>query len=167
MARIYPIPNFPGYGVTKLGKVYSCRMRWKKGKWRLLKPHPHEHGHLTLMLVQNGKFKTVHVHQLVLYTFVGPCPKGMECRHLDGNALNNKKSNLKWGTRKQNRADCIKHGTYWRGGNGQRKVWESTRVRFVKLRKQGWKMADIAAEFKIAKVTLYKYQKIWKETGLI
>jgi len=50
------------------------------------------------------------IHRLVLETFIGKRPKGMVCRHLDGNSCNNKLSNLKWGTQKENIADAFKHG---------------------------------------------------------
>ena len=32
----------------------------------------------------------ITVHQLVMLTFVGPCPEGQEVRHLDGNPFNNR-----------------------------------------------------------------------------
>jgi hypothetical protein len=50
------------------------------------------------------------VHHLVLLAFKGPCPKGMEARHLDGDPSNNKISNLRWGTPKKNMQDRDKHG---------------------------------------------------------
>jgi hypothetical protein len=56
-------------------------------------------------------FKNYRVHCAVLEAFVGPCPPGKECRHLDGNGQNNKLQNLKWGTRLENVQDSIKHGT--------------------------------------------------------
>lgn len=55
-----------------------------------------------------GKVKTVHV--VVATAFHGPCPKGLECRHKDGDHYNNRASNLEWGTRRQNLDDRAKHG---------------------------------------------------------
>lgn len=54
------------------------------------------------------------VHSLVMLTFVGKCPKGMEICHNDGNRLNTRLSNLRYDTHKANEADKILHGT--RGG---------------------------------------------------
>jgi hypothetical protein len=59
--------------------------------------------------------KTVSVHTLVLEAFVGPAPKGMECRHLDGSFLNNSLNNLEWGTHLENEADKLLHGKTLRG----------------------------------------------------
>jgi len=47
--------------------------------------------------------------------FVGPCPEGMECRHLDGNPGNNNLENLAWGTREENMKDRVDHGVSNRG----------------------------------------------------
>lgn len=55
--------------------------------------------------------KQYHVHKLVLWTFVGPCPKGKESRHLDDNKLNNRwPENLCWGTHQQNSQDAYDNG---------------------------------------------------------
>jgi len=55
--------------------------------------------------------RCVLVHQLVLETFVGPAPPGHEGAHWDGVRTNNRTSNLRWATRKENDADKERHGT--------------------------------------------------------
>lgn len=51
------------------------------------------------------------VHSLVLEAFVGPRPEGLECRHLNGNPLDSRLENLRWGTKSENYADRHGHGT--------------------------------------------------------
>lgn len=52
------------------------------------------------------------VHRLVLNTFGPPQPSPKhECCHNDGDGSNNKISNLRWGTRKENIFDKIRHKT--------------------------------------------------------
>lgn len=51
------------------------------------------------------------IHRLVLETFIGPAPEGLQTRHLDGNPRNNRLDNLCWGTPKENQADRALHGT--------------------------------------------------------
>lgn len=51
------------------------------------------------------------MHELVLTAHVGPCPPGMECRHLDGDEKNNALSNLVWGTPPEQALDRVRHGT--------------------------------------------------------
>lgn len=63
-----------------------------------------------------GVKKVISIHCLVLLAFVGPPPsKDMQCRHFpDPNPANNRLDNLQWGTREQNMADKLVHGTYKR-----------------------------------------------------
>ena len=52
------------------------------------------------------------LHRLVLLVFLGlPPSKNHEACHRDGNRLNNCLTNLKWGTKAENTADKIRHGT--------------------------------------------------------
>ncbi len=79
-------------------------------------------GYLTIILYHsNNKLQNYKVHKVVCELINGPCPQGMECRHLDGNKANNYPSNLIWGTKKENQADRIIHGTDTRG----EKSWNS------------------------------------------
>lgn len=65
-------------------------------------------GYLTVHFHGRGHY----VHQMVTTAFHGPRPVGKEPRHLDGNHSNNRADNLCWGTRQQNIADAIAHGTH-------------------------------------------------------
>jgi hypothetical protein len=101
----------PGYRVGDDGSVWSCIRpgRYHRfGSWHRLKPLPQRLGHSTVYL---GRKDQRYIHRLVLEAFVGPCPDGMECRHLDGNPGNNRLDNLAWGTRAENQADSIRHET--------------------------------------------------------
>ena len=108
------IPNFPNYSITKGGRVWSHKPK----KW--LKPKLSSNGRY--LFVNLGRKHTCNIHRLVLETYVGPCPKGMECRHLNGNGQDNRLENLCWGTRSENRQDSIQHGTQpkpWLGKYGE------------------------------------------------
>ena len=100
------IPKFENYSITKDGRVWSNRYnRW-------LKPCRNHKGYLRIVLCNNKKHYTKATHRLVLETYVGPCPKGMECRHLNGNPVDNRLENLCWGTKSENTMDAIQHGTH-------------------------------------------------------
>ena len=121
-----PIPDFPGYEVSDQGKVRSFWRQVSKGKgggtyWeldsqpqRILKPWFHN-GYPWITLVNNGKHSTVTIHQLVLETFVGPCPPGEECRHLNGIHAHSYLTNLAWGTHSENVKDTFRHGKTHQG----------------------------------------------------
>jgi HNH endonuclease len=112
--RYRDISNYPGYRVGDDGSIWS-KVRKRSGdqvwygEWKLMKPRAQNaYGHV---LANLGRTKYEYVHRLVLEAFVGPCPPESECRHIDGNPANNHLSNLAWGTRKENYADSVRHGT--------------------------------------------------------
>lgn len=98
------IVGFPKYEIDTLGRVWS----WYRLKF--LKPST-TYGYHHVTLCYNNKKCTKRTHILVLESFIGKKPVGYGARHLDGNKDNNKLSNLKWGTKKENGRDKMKHGT--------------------------------------------------------
>jgi hypothetical protein len=64
--------------------------------------------------------KQRYVHALVLEAFVGLCPQGMECRHLNGVRHDNRLANLTWGTYAENNADRVRHGTNGNVAKGEK-----------------------------------------------
>lgn len=107
---IKTIPRFPHYSITENGKVYSHKSN------KFVKQHQSSTSkYLFVSLRQSGTTHQERVHHLVLETYVGPCPEGMEACHSDGDIFNNNANNLRWDTRKANRQDSIKHGTFLSG----------------------------------------------------
>lgn len=102
-------PGLDGYQVSSLGRIRSN----KKGSWRLLKTWPNAQGYPVVGLYVPGCRVTAirRVHQLVLAAFRGPCPDGMEPRHVNGIRMDVRLRNLKYGTPKENQQDRKKHGT--------------------------------------------------------
>lgn len=69
-------------------------------------------GHLHVNLKVGGGSFSRAVHAIVLETFVGPCPPGLECCHENGDPSDNRVSNLRWDTRSSNVQDALRHGTH-------------------------------------------------------
>lgn len=101
------VPGYNIYYVNKEGEVWSIR-----GSGRILKQYTNKRGYRTVSLSNGHEKKTHMVHQLVLLTFVGARPRGMMGCHTDGNALNNRLSNLRWDTPSSNSIDTVTHGTH-------------------------------------------------------
>lgn len=100
-----PIPRYGGdYSISSDGEVWSYKRNVT------LRPEI-KNNYLTVNLQLNGKTRCEKIHRLVLESFVGPCPLGNECRHLNGNPMDNRLDNLKWGTRSENQLDAVQHGT--------------------------------------------------------
>lgn len=76
-----------------------------------------------------------YVHEVVLTIWQQIRPsRFMQGRHLDGNKLNNRSSNLCWGTAKENGEDKAKHGKAKGSGNHQSKLSEQDVLNIRKLR---------------------------------
>lgn len=92
-------------------KVVRSNGRIQTFKERILKQGKDTNGYPVVTLYKKGTRKTIPVHRLILETFVGPCPDGMECRHLNDNKTDNRwPENICWGTYSQNRKDAYKNG---------------------------------------------------------
>jgi len=99
------------YQINNFGSI-------KKG-YTLKKATKNHAGYLSVGLWKEGKIKGYRINRLVAETFIDNPNKYPCVCHKDGNKLNNKVSNLYWGTHKMNEVDKKKHGTWL--GNGQRK----------------------------------------------
>ena len=109
-------PDYDGaYQVSDDGRVRSvtrlvnCPNGKRSSPGKELSQASRGDGRRFVNLWCGNKQKSARVHRLVLETFVGPCPEGMESRHLDGDASKNHISNLRWGTHRENEADKITH----------------------------------------------------------
>lgn len=96
-----PLDDCPGYAVSDQGEVLSRRA------FRTLAPFvASRSGHLAVDLPIGRRY----VHRLVLETFVGPRPEGMEACHNNGDPTDNRLGNLRWDTRSENVKDAVRHG---------------------------------------------------------
>lgn len=104
------IPGFPGYQASNLGAVVDC-----DGK--ILRQY-NTAGYLRVKLIcAEGKLTTRSVNALVLMAFIGPRPthddngkpRRFDALHWDGDSVNNRLENLRWGTPVENSNDLKRH----------------------------------------------------------
>lgn len=122
-----PVVGFEGlYEVSNLGRIKSlARTGYRPIKERIRIPQrTNKFGHLHVYLWKNRKKYQKSIHIVVLEAFIGPKPPNCEGRHFpDRNPANNRADNVLWGTRKENEADKLIHGTSNHGSrNGLRKA---------------------------------------------
>ncbi len=162
------VEDRPDYRVGDDGSFWSRRIAgthgtsWRLGDWKKLKP-PDPSSLRYHEVDIDGKIRRVHV--LILTAFVGPCPEGMECRHLNGNRHDNRLSNLAWGTYAENTRDRIQHGTM---PCGEQK-WNArlTKAVVVDMRSKysaGRSIQELANEYVVHNRTVYDavHHKTWK-----
>lgn len=100
-----PVVECPRYQVGSDGSVIGL-------SGRALRPCLDTYGYpQVLIYMGDGTRRTRKVHKLVIEAFIGPRPSpAHQVAHWDGDHLNNKPSNLRWATARENIADKIRHG---------------------------------------------------------
>jgi hypothetical protein len=103
------------YEVSDYGRVRSINRIVNTGhsakrriKGRVLKPLLTNSGYQVVNLSVNSVTQQKTVHRLVLASFTG-LHDNLYVRHKDGNSVNNKLSNLEWGTHRENMDDQMSH----------------------------------------------------------
>lgn len=125
-----PIPGYEGiYEASSEGQIRSLdRYVATTGGQRLIRgvvmrpqgdaqPVEGDRRYHAVNLSRNGKKSRQFVHRVVLTTFVGPCPDGMEACHGNGDYTDNRLANLRWDTKAENGADKIRHRTHCARGH--------------------------------------------------
>lgn len=103
------IAEFPDYFVSDLGRVMST----KHTRPRIIKQRVGRGPYLRVQLSLGQRtLRMRRVHRLVAEAFHGPCPDGHVARHLNGDHLDNRASNLRWGTASENMHDIVRHGRH-------------------------------------------------------
>ncbi|HGO3895721.1 TPA: NUMOD4 motif-containing HNH endonuclease [Staphylococcus aureus] len=159
------IPGYEGeYQASTLGRIKSMERKSRCGykgkgyrsiKERILRPGKYcKTGHLSVVLRKgtNGQ----PVHKLIMLTFKGKRPKGLDICHNDGNPENNKLSNLRYDTRNNNNLDVFKHGK--NTGNSKLSISE---VRTIKglLDSKKYSNTEIATKFKVSPSAICSIKK--------
>jgi hypothetical protein len=114
------IPGYEGlYQVSNTGKVKTLARSWKSGRGLIRYiveaekiQTPDKDGYPRITLNKEGKKTRGRVHQLVCLAFYGPCPVGLQIRHLDHTKTNNVLTNLLYGTEQENAQDRQNNPNY-------------------------------------------------------
>jgi len=144
------IPSLTLYEASSLGRIRNAK------NWRVKATKITRFGRVQTALYINGKLKSFLVHRIILEAFIGPCPPGHECNHLDGNPQNNCLENLEWTTRHENLKHAYRNGLNSQSGsqNGNAKLKEAAVIQIKERLKMGESQKDIADDLGIPSVTV-------------
>ena len=106
------IPSFPEYLASNLGRIKRAAPGLRNNAVRVIKPWVNNNGYEAVCLSVGGIRSKRLVNRLVCEAFHGLAPdEKPHALHSDGNSLNNREGNLRWGDRSENMEDSRLHGT--------------------------------------------------------
>ncbi len=167
------LPEFEGYyQMSTQGRVKSLSRIVPHAKYgtytvrgKILKQGWDGH-YFHVMLYVDTKEYTKLVHRGVLDTFVGPCPEGLWCRHLDGNAKNNRLENLCWDTPQNNQRDKLEHGTDSRDilGNSHKLRYQIGEL-YEMWKSDEYTTRELAEMFQVTIAAVFYHIRKFKSSG--
>ena len=155
------IPEYEGcYQASTMGRIRSVdrKVVFKDGRTKILdgqilKPTNYKDRDLRTNLNKNGNKKQYTVHRLIMLTFKGERPEGMDICHTNGDFKDNRLKNLRYDTSSQNSIDMYRYGS--KSGGGKLFVGQVLEIR--RLHATGnYKRKDLAKMFDVHEVTIGK-----------
>ena len=166
------VPGYDGwYEVSTLGRIRSWRIPGKFDEWatspRILTCKKNK-GYVHVLLTHPvlGKMD-VAVHHVVLSTFVGRRPTGHVCDHINALPSDNRVSNLRWVTWRDNSRHAFAMGRMnpTAAGRARAKLDESDVREIRRLRREGVNRPSVAAKFGISENSVWRIvsRRAWKD----
>ena len=164
-----PIPGCPGYEVSDRGNVRSLdRVVRRKDtgtpvfhRGMVLKPFIRRgrggEGIPYRSVDIRGSVRTTRIGLLVLAAHVGPRPPGQTMRHLNDDSLDDRLSNLAWGTPSQNMQDAYRNGRVRLRGekNGHARLAAADVVAIRARAAAGETQTNLAKQYGVALSTIH------------
>jgi len=156
------IKGFGGdYQVSNLGRIKS----FKQKKEKILKIQKYSNGYNFITLSFNGEQKGYLLHRLVIKSFVGDIPIGLDVNHKDGNKDNNCLNNLEVITKSENQKHAAKLGLKPCGE--KHKNSKLTELQIKEIREDNRKTPQhvFAKKFGVARsnISMIQNNKAWKQ----
>ena len=132
------IEGFNGrFSVSSEGRIKQNALTYKSSNGitysfdeRIIEPTTWQSRYLRVDLIWRhvNKRLCTYVHKLVIETFLGPRPDGMEIDHINRNYLDNRLCNLRYVTKKENMQNINKNYNKW---SDERKQKHSDRMKEI------------------------------------
>lgn len=160
-----PVPSWPGYSASSLGRIRRDVPRGKFKNPRIMRGSYYTEGYVAFQTTVEGRRVTVGYHVMVCEAFHGPKPEWATLvRHLDDDGLNNVPDNLAWGTGAMNAEDARRMGTLCIGEqHGNAKLTEADVLEIFAMRASGCTGKQIGLKYSINRNTVNKIlaRKLW------
>lgn len=123
---------------------------------RAMTPYALKNGYLVVPLCRNGIVTRYYLHIAVCEAAHGPRPSPKHCvRHVNGDQRDNRPSNLRWGTQRENCQDTVAHGRSTRGIKNSQSVLTEADVLAIRRRcHAGETQSAVCKDFSICQGTV-------------
>lgn len=170
-----PVPGWEGlYEASSFGRVRSLdrlitRMNGipMQMRGKVLKPTMNEGRgrHLSVQFRCHHRVERKEVQVVVCGAFHGPKPAlKLVAAHWDGNPANNRPSNLRWATQKENMADAKRHGTLSTRANGKPDAYSAEILNAaISCFASGGSIRDVMLRYGVSERTAYRFKKHWRD----
>lgn len=161
------IPGYEGlYEASSHGRVRSLPRATTSGK---ILRFNRVKACLVVCLCKNNVKRSIAVHKLVMWAFVGPMPADKHLvAHWDGNFRNNRLTNLRYATYEENEEDKRRHGREAKGErNPSCKLSEGDVIAIRESCRAGESVADLSVRFGMCKSQIYNIIRghCWSDNG--
>ena len=155
--------NFKAYPGNSMVEVSD--QGWVKNlkTGRVTKGHKNYKGYLIFSFT---RYVTKRVHDMVLETFVGPCPEGHQCGHINADKTDNRLENLQWITPTDNNLNPVTRKRRWITKKGRIYVYVIG-TRMLKITNTMLEMANYLGVNRSVVNNRVRYQTIDKQGGII
>lgn len=156
--ELKPWPKNPRYLVSNNGRVFSKFSHHRSG---IIQHNPPKEltrrigtaGYWVVFpMFERGKQRCQFCHRMVLEAWVGECPRGLQCAHMDGTRTNCTLENLRWVSPAENMFHQRQHGTALLGErNHNAKLTDAQAIAVVAMRHAGFGPKQISGLFGITR----------------
>jgi len=148
------------YLVSNFGRVRRIDKKNESVKIKCLKNKKNTDGYLQVRFCDKKRIKNFSIASLVIRTFIGERPVGLQINHKDGNKLNNHIDNLEYVTVQENIKHAFRFGLNIPNNgekHGMSKLTEENVLEIRRLYKGGmYKKVELAKKFNISRHQIYR-----------